>query len=104
MIVARPHVLQVQTVCQRRLLTPWYACVQVQVVKQQLEQWEVGECGDAHVAAAVLKLWYRELYEPLIPNQLYDAAIEAHENPAQALALLHHLPQTNRLVLAYLIR
>ena len=77
---------------------------QVQQVKLQLEQWKVGDCGDAHVAAALLKLWYRELHEPLIPHQLYDAAIEAHENPAQALALLHHLPHNNRLVLAYLIR
>jgi len=35
---------------------------------------------------------------------LYESAIEAHENPAAALELLHHLPHTNRLVLAYLIR
>lgn len=73
-------------------------------MKQQVEQWEVGECSDSHVAAAVLKLWYRELHEPLIPHQLYDSAIEAHENAAAALALLQHLPHTNRLVLAYLIR
>uniref|UniRef100_A0A6A7G4P9 Rho GTPase-activating protein 39 n=1 Tax=Hirondellea gigas TaxID=1518452 RepID=A0A6A7G4P9_9CRUS len=77
---------------------------EVQQVKRQVDKWEVGECGDAHIAAAVLKSWYRELHEPLIPHQLYEAAIEAHDSPREALDLLHHLPQTNRLVLAYLIR
>ncbi|XP_047737213.1 uncharacterized protein LOC108680942 [Hyalella azteca] len=77
---------------------------EVQEVKQQVEQWEVGECRDAHVAAAVLKLWYRELHEPLIPSALYDAAVEAHDNPTAALEVLQRLPPTHHLVLAYLIR
>lgn len=80
----------------------WYP--QVHQLKQVVDQWGVGECGDAHVAAALLKLWYRELYEPLIPDSLYQAAINAHDDPHQAIALVNKLPDINRLVLSYLIR
>ena len=73
-------------------------------MRQQLEHWSLGEVSDAHVAAAALKLWYRELQGPLIPTSLYEAAIQAHENPGAALAIMRHLPAHNRLVLAYLIR
>lgn len=31
---------------------------------------------DANVAASALKLWFRELTEPLIPANLYDACIQ----------------------------
>ncbi|XP_045112239.1 serine-rich adhesin for platelets-like isoform X25 [Portunus trituberculatus] len=77
---------------------------EVHQLKQVVDQWEVGDCGEAHVCAALLKLWYRELYEPLIPDSLYQAAINAHEDPQQAVALVNNLPEINRLVLSYLIR
>ncbi|XP_063604503.1 uncharacterized protein LOC134779995 isoform X7 [Penaeus indicus] len=77
---------------------------EVHQLKQVVEQWEVGDCVDAHVAAALLKTWYRELYEPLIPDALYQAAINAHDDPTQAVALVNKLPEINRLVLSYLIR
>ncbi|XP_071527308.1 uncharacterized protein RhoGAP93B isoform X2 [Panulirus ornatus] len=77
---------------------------EVHQLKQVVDQWEVGDCGDAHVAAALLKLWYRELYEPLIPDSLYQSAINAHDDPSQAAALVNRLPEINRLVLSYLIR
>lgn len=77
---------------------------QVHQLKQVVDQWEVGDCGDAHVAAALLKTWYRELYEPLIPDALYQAAINAHDDPTQAVGLVNKLPEINRLVLSYLIR
>ena len=33
-------------------------------------------CVDCHTAASLLKLWLRELYEPLIPDAFYDEAIQ----------------------------
>src|SRR4051812_24587579 len=39
---------------------------------------------DPHVPAALLKLWFRELDEPLIPNEFYDFAVE-HSDNADAL-------------------
>ena len=33
-------------------------------------------CVDCHTAASLLKLWLRELYEPLIPDSFYDEAVQ----------------------------
>ena len=38
------------------------------VYMSRYDQWEVSSCSDAHVPAALLKLWLRELYIPLIPG------------------------------------
>ena len=42
---------------------------QVMSVKCRYDQWEPGTCSDAHVPAALLKQWLRELYIPLIPGE-----------------------------------
>lgn len=41
---------------------------EVTSVKCRYDQWEPGTCSDAHVPAALLKQWLRELYIPLIPG------------------------------------
>ena len=41
---------------------------EVMSVKCRFDQWEMGVCSDAHVPAALLKQWLRELYIPLIPG------------------------------------
>ena len=41
---------------------------EVMSVKCRYDQWEPGTCSDAHVPAALLKQWLRELYIPLIPG------------------------------------
>jgi hypothetical protein len=61
---------------------------------------------DPHVPAGLLKLWLRELDEPIIPEPLYDACIEAarrEEVPAM-LALIDQLPDTHRRVVHYLVK
>lgn len=74
-------------------------------LKTQLDRWEVPQdIIDAHTPASVLKLWYRELYEPLIPDSMYEACVTYHDNPERVLAIVQELPEINRLVLAYLIR
>ena len=38
--------------------------------KVKLDRWEVPtDISDPHVPASLLKLWFRELHEPLIPEQ-----------------------------------
>ena len=39
------------------------------MVKCRYDQWEPGQASDAHVPAALLKQWLRELYIPLIPGK-----------------------------------
>ena len=43
---------------------------EVTMVKCRYDQWEPGQASDAHVPAALLKQWLRELYIPLIPGNI----------------------------------
>jgi hypothetical protein len=59
---------------------------------------------DPHVPASLLKLWYRELSEPIIPSAFYESCLETFMRPDDACAVVHRLPDINRLALKYLIR
>lgn len=52
---------------------------------------------DAHAPASLLKLWYRELYDPLIPDELYNDCV-ATEDPDEAATIIKKLPRINKLV------
>lgn len=54
--------------------------------------------------ASLLKLWYRELEEPLIPHEFYNECIDHYDNPEAAVNVVLGLPHINKLVLCYLIR
>lgn len=72
--------------------------------KCRYDQWEVTNCSDAHVPAALLKLWLRELYIPLIPDdELYSAAIQSGDDAKAALTVVDRLPELHNVVLRYLI-
>lgn len=72
--------------------------------KCRYDQWEVASCSDAHVPAALLKLWLRELYIPLIPDEeLYNLAVAAGEDVNAAVAVVGRLPEMHNIVLRYLI-
>ncbi|CAE6452501.1 unnamed protein product [Rhizoctonia solani] len=58
---------------------------------------------DCNVPASLFKLWLRELQEPLIPADMYNAAIEAAEDPERVVALVKQLPTNNRRVLLFVI-
>jgi hypothetical protein len=61
--------------------------------------------NDPSVPASLLKLWLRELAEPLIPASLYPLAIACPpDQPAPALTVLDRLPETNLLVAKYLVK
>ncbi|XP_078282326.1 LOW QUALITY PROTEIN: rho GTPase-activating protein 39 [Rhinoraja longicauda] len=78
---------------------------EVNGLKLQVDQWVIPQgLTDPHVPASLLKLWYRELEDPLIPHEFYEQSITHYENPEAAIAVVHSLPKLNRLVLGYLIR
>uniref|UniRef100_A0A8C2TEL8 Rho GTPase activating protein 39 n=1 Tax=Coturnix japonica TaxID=93934 RepID=A0A8C2TEL8_COTJA len=78
---------------------------EVNALKLQVDQWKIPTgLEDPHVPASLLKLWYRELEEPLIPPEFYDRCISHYENPDAAVAVVHSLPRINKMVLCYLIR
>jgi Rho GTPase-activating protein 39 len=73
-------------------------------MKSQIDQWQVTDSIDPHLPASLLKLWYRELYEPLIPDAMYEECVKCHDDPQSCLAIVQMLPELNRLVLCYLVR
>jgi len=60
--------------------------------------------SDPHVPASLLKLWYRELGDPLIPSAFYESCLDAFMRPDDACAVVVRLPDINRLALKYLVR
>ncbi|KAI1890848.1 hypothetical protein AGOR_G00157830 [Albula goreensis] len=77
---------------------------EVNALKLQVDQWKIPEdLSDPNVPASLLKLWYRELEEPLIPMSYYRQCVSSYEDPETALSVVHSLPQLNYLVLCYFI-
>lgn len=77
---------------------------EISSLRSVCDRWEltVDSC-DPHDLASLLKQWYRELYEPLIPYELYNECISCLDGES-AIAIVERLPTLNRLVLSYLIR
>lgn len=54
-------------------------------------------------SASLMKLWYRELEEPLIPMDFYKQCVSNCDDPVAAIAVVQSLPELSRLVLCYFI-
>lgn len=54
-------------------------------------------------SASLMKLWYRELEEPLIPMSFYKECVSNYDDPVAAISVVQMLPELNRLVLCYFI-
>ncbi|XP_030625509.1 rho GTPase-activating protein 39 [Chanos chanos] len=77
---------------------------EVNALKLQVDQWNIPEnLSDPNVPASLLKLWYRELEEPVIPQNFYKQCISHYEDPEAAINVVQSLPELNRLVLYYFI-
>lgn len=86
---------------------------EVSALKACLDRFEdsamLAASQDAHAPASLLKLWVRELYEPLIPDSLYTECVSMRHDDTQVSAnsvasLVDRLPDLNRKVLCHLIR
>lgn len=78
---------------------------EVNNLKVQCDNWTAPlDCRDPAVPASLLKLWYRELYEPLIPYEFYYECVENFEDPEAVVEIVSRLPSINRIVLLYLVR
>ncbi|XP_029287716.1 rho GTPase-activating protein 39 isoform X1 [Cottoperca gobio] len=77
---------------------------EVNALKLQVDQWRIPEnLSDPNVPASLMKLWYRELEEPLIPMNFYKQCVNNCDDPVAAIAVVQSLPELNRLVLCYFI-
>jgi hypothetical protein len=78
---------------------------EVNILKTRCEQWiEPTSCTEPHTPASLLKLWYRELHEPIIPDDFYDECVSCCQDVCSCISIVHRLPALNRLVFSYLIR
>lgn len=58
---------------------------------------------DPHVLASSLKLWLRELCDPLVPEELYNDCITAAPDVSSCVALVRRLPTINRRVIVFIV-
>nr|CAB3222852.1 rho GTPase-activating protein 39 [Phallusia mammillata] len=78
---------------------------EVNILKAKIDRWEIpNNLHDPHVPGSLLKLWYRELEEPLIPAAWYEQCVANFNNPDAAISVVNQLPELNRLCLSYLIK
>ncbi|XP_065670803.1 rho GTPase-activating protein 39 isoform X2 [Hydra vulgaris] len=78
---------------------------EVNSLKIHVDNWKVPmHMNEPHVAASLLKLWFRDSYEPLIPQRFYDQCIHNCDNTEVCLNIVNSLPALNKLVFSYLIR
>eukprot|EP00039_Didymoeca_costata_P016530 m.298259 g.298259 ORF g.298259 m.298259 type:complete len:551 (-) comp16408_c0_seq1:2695-4347(-) len=77
----------------------------VNILKVRIDRGEpLSGFSEPHVPASALKLWFRELSEPLIPQELYYDCIEAYQDVDRSMAIIERMPALNRLLLVYIIR
>lgn len=73
-------------------------------MKLESGKYELGDVQDPNVPSSLLKLWMRELTQPLIPPHLYEECIKQCEDGERAMAVINQLELNNRLVCKYVIR
>ncbi|KAE9420709.1 hypothetical protein Angca_008060, partial [Angiostrongylus cantonensis] len=76
---------------------------QLMTTRARLDMFVVPVVHDAHVPAGLLKLWLRQLPEPLIPHAFYHRALTSSESATEVSRLVQVLPNINQLVLAKLV-
>ncbi|XP_062504301.1 rho GTPase-activating protein 39-like isoform X2 [Corticium candelabrum] len=78
---------------------------EVNSLKLLVDKFEMSnQVRDPHVPGSLLKLWFRDLCDPLIPQHYYDECLYNYSNVANALSVADSLPSLNRQVLMYIVR
>jgi len=50
-----------------------------------------------------MKLWLRELYDPLVPEEMYNLCVSSSKHPEACIELVKQLPTVNRRVVLFVI-
>ena len=58
---------------------------------------------DPNVLASLMKLWLRELCDPLVPEEMYNVCISSSKLPEACVELVGRLPTINRRVVLFVI-
>ena len=58
---------------------------------------------DPNVLASLMKLWLRELCDPLVPEEMYNVCVSSSKLPEACVELVKRLPTINRRVVLFVI-
>jgi hypothetical protein len=58
---------------------------------------------DPHVLASLMKLWLRELCDPLVPEELYNECMQNSKDAEACVQIIERLPTINRRVVLFVI-
>jgi len=58
---------------------------------------------DPHILASLMKLWLRELCDPLIPEEMYNECVTSAKDPDACIHIVQRLPTINRRVVLFII-
>ncbi|KAJ8473220.1 hypothetical protein ONZ45_g16377 [Pleurotus djamor] len=58
---------------------------------------------EPHVLASLMKLWLRELCDPLVPEEMYNECITSSDDPEACVRIVERLPTINRRVVLFVI-
>jgi hypothetical protein len=61
------------------------------------------DVDDPHILASLMKLWLRELCDPLVPEEMYNDCITTSKDPAACVQMVQRLPTINRRVVLFVI-
>jgi hypothetical protein len=59
--------------------------------------------NDPHVLASLMKLWLRELCDPLVPEEMYNECITSSQDGDACVRIVERLPTINRRVVLFVI-
>lgn len=81
--------------------------LKIKELRAQLDRgnYDLSGVRSVHILTGTLKLWFRELVDPLVPNELYDACLAcAAGDPPAVRAVFERIPPISQEVIAFLMR
>ncbi|EJD03412.1 uncharacterized protein FOMMEDRAFT_168366 [Fomitiporia mediterranea MF3/22] len=78
-------------------------CVSELKIRIERGYYNLEGIDDPHVPASLLKLWLRELADPLVPTELYNDCVACAKDPESCVAMVSRLPTINRRVVLFVI-
>lgn len=59
--------------------------------------------NEPHVLASLMKLWLRELCDPLVPEEMYNECITSSKDADACVRIVERLPTINRRVVLFVV-
>lgn len=78
--------------------------IEMKMEKFEYGDFDVSDVKDPHVISSLLKIWLRELAEPIVPLYLYSTCLKAADRKDDCIAVLKQFPEINYILLTEIIQ